>query len=206
MIDFRTQKSCMRCQWHRMHENFLLRSPFKFIYFFSGGVGQFRNVYVLLDIPFKDFQSRSNRSSIVHISSYFAWGANDTACIVHAVSLTPYACLIFFCIPSLFCIWLSLFEVVRKMTCGVINTACTVHAVSLTPHAPCMHVNYTACTVHAVSMTPHAPCMRYQWHRMHCALKIRISSRIRIYIRKGFSPLTEGRKSCDTVPLTMPAY
>jgi hypothetical protein len=52
-----------------------------------------------------------------------------------------------------------------------------------------------------LSMTPHAPCMRYQWHRIHhacgvndtaCILKIRISSRIRIYIRQGFSPLIRG--------------
>jgi hypothetical protein len=61
-------------------------------------------------------------------------------------------------------------------------------------------VNDTAFIVHAVSMTPHA------------LKKIRISSRIRIFIRKGFtgSPLirgpdekkTEGRKSRDTVPLS----
>jgi hypothetical protein len=25
MIDFRTQKSCMRCQWHRMHKHFFVR-------------------------------------------------------------------------------------------------------------------------------------------------------------------------------------
>jgi hypothetical protein len=37
MIDFRTQKSCMRCQWHRMHENLLLDSPFKFKYFLVVG-------------------------------------------------------------------------------------------------------------------------------------------------------------------------
>jgi hypothetical protein len=56
--------------------------------------------------------------------------------------------------------------------------------------------------VHGVSMPPHT------------FLKNRKSSRIRIYIRKGFSPLnqgprtdvlmnkTEGRKSRDTVPLS----
>jgi hypothetical protein len=38
-------------------------------------------------------------------------------------------------------------------------------------------VNDTACTVHAVSMT------------LHAFQKIRISSRIRIYIRKGLVPL-----------------
>jgi hypothetical protein len=48
--------------------------------------------------------------------------------------------------------------------------------------------------VHAVSMTPHALCMWCQWYRMYHAsggefVKIRISSRIRIYIRKGFKPL-----------------
>jgi hypothetical protein len=37
MIDFLMQKSCMRCQWHRMHENFLLGSPFKFIFFLVVG-------------------------------------------------------------------------------------------------------------------------------------------------------------------------
>jgi hypothetical protein len=70
MIDFRTQKSCMRCQWHCMHENFLLGSPFKFIYFFSGGVGQFGNIYV------------SRSCMRCHI--------------LHAVSLTPHAFSIFF--------------------------------------------------------------------------------------------------------------
>jgi hypothetical protein len=51
---------------------------------------------------------------------------------------------------SLFCIWFSLLEVVRKFFC-----ACGV--------------NDTACTMLAVSMTPHAPWMRYQRHRMHRA-------------------------------------
>jgi hypothetical protein len=81
----------------------------------------------------------------------------------------------------------------------------------------------TACTVHAVSLIPHAPYMRCHWYRIHracgvndtaCILKNRISSRIRIYIWKGFSPLirgpgrmfwwekTDGRKSRDAVPLT----
>jgi hypothetical protein len=71
---------------------------------------------------------------------------------VHTGSLTPHAFLIFF-IPSLFCIWFSLFEVVHKFlgACGV---------------------NYTSCTMHAVLMTPHAPCMRYQWYRMHRACSI----------------------------------
>jgi hypothetical protein len=46
MIDFRPQKSCMRCQWHCMHEKFLLGSPFKFICYGSGGLDQFGNIYV----------------------------------------------------------------------------------------------------------------------------------------------------------------
>jgi hypothetical protein len=101
MIDFRTQKSCMRCQWHSMHENCLLGSPFKFTYFFSGGVGQFGNIYVFdrysfqrLPGPFESFVDR-------------ACGVIDTACIFN-----------FFCIPSLFCIWFSLFEVVLKIFCA----------------------------------------------------------------------------------------
>jgi hypothetical protein len=45
----------------------------------------------LIDIPFKGCQGRSNRSSIVHVVSYFACGVNETACTVHEVSLTPHA-------------------------------------------------------------------------------------------------------------------
>jgi hypothetical protein len=47
----------------------------------------------LIDIPFQGCHGRSNRSSIVHVVSYFACGVNDTACIVHAVSMTPHASL-----------------------------------------------------------------------------------------------------------------
>jgi hypothetical protein len=74
-----------------MHGNFLSGSPLKFIYFFRGGVGQFGNIYVLIDIPFKGCQGRSNRLSIVHAVSYFACGVNDTTFTMHAVSLTPHA-------------------------------------------------------------------------------------------------------------------
>jgi hypothetical protein len=35
----------------------------------------------LIDIPFKGCQGRSNRSSILHAVSYFAYGFNDTAYI-----------------------------------------------------------------------------------------------------------------------------
>jgi hypothetical protein len=43
---------------------------------------------------------------------HHACGINDTAWIVHAVSMTPHAFLIY-CIPSLFCIWFSLFLCMR---------------------------------------------------------------------------------------------
>jgi hypothetical protein len=46
---------------------------------------------LLIDIPFKGCQGRSNRSSIVHAVSYFACGINDTACTVHDISMTPHA-------------------------------------------------------------------------------------------------------------------
>jgi hypothetical protein len=49
----------------------------------------------LIDIPFKGCQGHSNRLSIVQAVSYFACGINDTACIVHAVSMAPHAFLIF---------------------------------------------------------------------------------------------------------------
>jgi hypothetical protein len=42
MINFLTQKS-----WHRMHKNFLIDSPIKFIYFCSGVVGQFAYMHVV---------------------------------------------------------------------------------------------------------------------------------------------------------------
>jgi hypothetical protein len=35
----------------------------------------------VIDITYNGCQGRSNRSSIVHAVSYFACGANDTACI-----------------------------------------------------------------------------------------------------------------------------
>jgi hypothetical protein len=115
----------------------------------------------LIDIPFNGCQGRSNRSSIVHAVSYFACSVNDTACIF-----------IFFAYHRCFAYDFHFF-----CACGV---------------------NETASTMHVVSITLHAPCMRCQWYRMHrasgindtaCILKNLISSRIRIYIRKGFSPL-----------------
>jgi hypothetical protein len=75
----------------------------------------------LIEIPFKGCQGRSNRSSIVHAVSYFACGVNDTACTVHAVSLTPHVFLI--CLRTIAVHFSKLFE-----------NFC-VHAVSMTPHA-----------------------------------------------------------------------
>jgi hypothetical protein len=75
----------------------------------------------LIDIPFKGCQIRSNRSSIVHAVSHFACGVNDTACTVHAVSMTPH---------------------VQYRAFGVVDTACMVHTVSLTPHAQCMRCQW----------------------------------------------------------------
>jgi hypothetical protein len=60
------------------------------LYIFSGGVGKFGNMF-LIDIPFKGWQGRSNFSLIVHAVSNFACGVNDTACTMHAVSMTPHA-------------------------------------------------------------------------------------------------------------------
>jgi hypothetical protein len=105
----------------------------------------------LIDIPFKGCQGRSNRSSIVH-----------------AVSMTPHAFLIF----------LHIFTF-RSCSKIFLCMQCQWHRMHRAWHH--MHhacgINDTICIVHAVLMTPHA------------FSKIRISSRIRIYIRKGFSPL-----------------
>jgi hypothetical protein len=163
----------------------------------------------LIDIPFKGCQGRLNRSSIVHAVSYFACSVNDTACTVHEVSLIPHAVSMTPQASYMRCHWYRMkgacgvIEIACTRPCGVIDIACIffayhlsfaydfnfsklfenfcVHAVSIIPHAH----------VHAMSMIPHAPCMRCQWHRM-LLKKIRISSRIRIYIRKGFSPLIRG--------------
>jgi hypothetical protein len=66
-IDFWMQKFCMQCQWYDMQEK--LGSPFKFVFFFLGGLGRFGNIYVFIDIPFKGCQGRLNRSSNVHAVS-----------------------------------------------------------------------------------------------------------------------------------------
>jgi hypothetical protein len=92
----------MRCQWHRMHENFLLGSPLKFIYFFRGVVGQFGNMF-LIDIPFKGCQGCSNRSSTLQAVSY---GILHSIAVLHMIFT---------------------FRIVRKIdcACGVNDTACT---------------------------------------------------------------------------------
>jgi hypothetical protein len=58
MIDLRTQKSCRRCQWHRMQKNLLLCSPFKFIYFLVVGYANSGTYLFLIDIAFKGCQGR----------------------------------------------------------------------------------------------------------------------------------------------------
>jgi hypothetical protein len=83
----------------------------RYLYFFRGeiGVGQFGNIYVSIDIPFKGSQGRSNRSSTVHTMSltlhsflnFFTWHrrfAHDFLFsksfenyIVRAVSMTAHA-------------------------------------------------------------------------------------------------------------------
>jgi hypothetical protein len=74
-----------------------------------------------------------------------ACGIIDTACTVHAVSLTLHACVhAVSLIPHaqcMLCHWNRI-----NGTCGVNDTACTCAC----------GINYTACTVHAVSLTPHA--------------------------------------------------
>jgi uncharacterized membrane protein len=141
-----------------------------------------------------------------------ACGVNDTACIMHAVSLHSFL----ICIPSLFCILFSLFKVIHTFfwACGVnyMHHACDVNDTAYTMHLVSM-------ILHAVSMIPHAPCMRYryQWHRMHkkdfcttsksenhmqnknndtvCILKkFNMFANSNLYcIWKGFSPLIRGQ-------------
>jgi hypothetical protein len=79
----------------------------------------------LIDIPFKDCQGCSNRSSIVHV-----------------VSLTLNAFLIFFAYHCCFAYdfqFLKLFEnfVVHAVSM-IPHALCSVNAVSMTPHALCM--------------------------------------------------------------------
>jgi hypothetical protein len=66
---------------NNMKINFLLGSPYKFIYFCRVGVGQSGIKMFLIDIPIKGCQGRSNHSMIVYAVSYFAYGVNDTAWI-----------------------------------------------------------------------------------------------------------------------------
>jgi hypothetical protein len=47
-----------------MQENFLLGSPFKFIYFLGVGWGNSGTYMFLINIPFKGYQGRSNRTSM----------------------------------------------------------------------------------------------------------------------------------------------
>jgi hypothetical protein len=109
----------MRCQWHLMDKIFLLDSPFKYIYFCSGGVGQFAYINVLIDIPYKGCQGLTNCSSIVHAVS-MKLHARCMQCHWHRINL------LFFCISKAFSYnfhFSKLFE------------SFNMHAVSMTPHA-----------------------------------------------------------------------
>jgi hypothetical protein len=79
----------------------------------------------LIDNPFKGCQGRSNHSSIVHTVSYFAFDFNDTACIVHAVSLTPNAFLNFLDTVAVLHVIFT-FRSFRKFyyVCGVNDATC----------------------------------------------------------------------------------
>jgi hypothetical protein len=115
------------------------------------------------------------RSSLLRRSC----GVNDTACILnffayhrclHMIFAFRNCSKIFVGMrypPHARCMRCQWYRMHRA--CGVNDTACIVQCAC--------GINDTACIVHAMSMTPHA------------FLKIRISSRIRIYIWKGFSPL-----------------
>jgi hypothetical protein len=81
MIDFRTQKSCMRYQRHLCTTIFCLVASLNLYIFVVVGYDNSRTYTFLIDTPFKGCQGRTNRSSIVYEVSYFACGGNDTACI-----------------------------------------------------------------------------------------------------------------------------
>jgi hypothetical protein len=89
----------------------------------------------LIDIIFKGCQGRSNRSSIVHVVSYFACGVIDTACIVHAVSLTPHAFVILFAYHHCFAYDFNFSKLFYKC-----SMRCLLHP----KHRACS-VNDTAC-------------------------------------------------------------
>jgi hypothetical protein len=92
---------------------------------------------LLIDIPFKGCQGRSNRSSIVHSVSYFAWGVNDTVCIC-ACGVIDTPCIFnFFAYHRCFAYDFHFLKLFEKFV---------VHAVSMTPHA--CGINDTACIVH----------------------------------------------------------
>jgi hypothetical protein len=101
------------------------------MYFLSGyRVGQFANIYVLIDILFTGCQGRPNHSSIMNAVSCFAcscqWphmhracSASDPTCIVHAVSMSPHASCMRFHWPHI------------HRACGFIDPTFTVHVVSI---------------------------------------------------------------------------
>jgi hypothetical protein len=50
-------------------------------------IGQFGNIYILIDIPFKGRQGRSNRSSIVHTVPYCSWNRLHLWFFLHNISV-----------------------------------------------------------------------------------------------------------------------
>jgi hypothetical protein len=101
----------------------------------------------LIDIPFKGCQGRSNHSSIAHAVSYFACGIIDTACIVHAVSLTPHAFFIFLHTIAVLHMILTFWSCSKKFVC----------------------MRYQWHRMHT--------CMRYQWYRKYFCYEIPLLDR-----------------------------
>jgi hypothetical protein len=136
----------------------------------------------LIDIPFKGCQGRPNHSSIVHAVSYFACSVNGTAFVVHAVSMTP-------------CAHVHVVSMTLRAFLIILHTIAVLH----------MIFTFRSCSTILLCTRCQWHRMRCQWYRMHrpwgvndtaCILKIRISSRIRIYIRKGFNPLSGAQDGC----------
>jgi hypothetical protein len=113
--------------------NVLLGSPFKFMYYFRGMVGQFGNIYILLDIPFKGCQGlRIIRQSCIRCH------------VLHAVSMHA---------PCMRCQWPRMHH-----AWSVIDPC--MHYACMQCQWPRMHVSFhflkffEKLLVHAVSMTP----------------------------------------------------
>jgi hypothetical protein len=95
-----------------------------------------------------NLRRKSKFSICIGCQWHEACGFIDTACMVHAGSLTLHA----WCMRRH---WHCMHG-----ACGVIDTACM--------HGPCGVID-NACMVHVGSLTLHAWCMRFHWHCMHGA-------------------------------------